>query len=75
MKLVLLHLLFACFLCGCDTVRYFSADRGDKEKREALEKERVAALLRNYELRYLSGEIDRDAYNRVRRAHGLSAID
>ena len=57
---------------GCGTVRYFAADRSDKEKREQLEKERLDWQIKYAETQYRAGEIDRATYNRIRRQHGLS---
>ena len=60
---------------GCDTVRYFSADRTDKEKREQLEKNHLKWEIKNAETRYQAGNITRADYNRVRRRHGLPPTD
>ena len=60
---------------GCDTVRYFSADRSDKEKREQLEKERIEYEFKSAEARYLSGEIDADTYHRILRHYSLPPTD
>ncbi len=53
-------------------MRYFSADRSDKEKREQLEKERLDWQIKYAETQYRAGEIDRATYNRIRRQHGLA---
>jgi uncharacterized membrane protein len=65
-------LLIMFIVSGCDTVRYFSADRSDKEKREQLEKERLDWQIKYAETQYRAGEIDRATYNRIRRQHGLA---
>ena len=52
-------LLIMFIVSGCDTVRYFSADRSDKEKREQLEKERLDWQIKYAETQYRAGEIDR----------------
>ncbi len=75
MKQFLLAFFCLSLFSACDTVRYMAADRTDREQREKLEMEREAWQLKNFELQYLSGQIDRDAYNRARRSHGLAPIE
>ena len=75
MKYFLWPLLGLILICGCDTVRYLAADRSDKEKREQLEIDRLEWEIKNAETRYQAGQIDRSAYNRIRRQHGLSPTD
>lgn len=75
MKQLCCNLMFILLLTGCDTLRYFSADRTDKEKREQLEKDRLRWEIKNAEMRYQAGNITRADYNRIRRKHGLPAAD
>jgi len=71
MKQFFCYLIFMLLSSGCDTVRYFSADRSDKEKRQQLEKDRLKWEIENAEIRYQEGAITLDDYNRIRRQHGL----
>ena len=75
MKYFLWPLLGLILICGCDTVRYLAADRSDKEKREQLEIDRLEWEIKNAETRYQAGQIDRAAYNRIRRQNGLLPTD
>ena len=75
MKRFLILVLFACIFCGCATVNYLSADWSNDEQREAQDRKHREWKIKNYELQYQSGQIDRAAYNRARRSHGLAPIE
>ncbi len=68
-------ILVLLLVSGCDTVRYFTADRTDKEQREQLEKDRVEYEFKSAEARYLSGEIDADTYYRILKHYSLPPTD
>ena len=56
-------------------MNYLSTDWSNEEQRVRQERKHRDWQIKNYELQYQSGQIDREAYNRARRAQGLSPIE
>ena len=86
MNRILLLTVVLCLSSGCSfyrhvvvsedgTVAPWYSKRDDKAYQAKWKTDRSDWDIKNAETRYRAGQIDRSTYNRIRRQHGLAAVD